>query len=378
MEVNQFKDLLFEGKLSRRQAKKLMGAFGVGTVAMPAVRAGAQAIDDDHPVFFTWVGYDSPEFMTHYVEKHGREPNYTFFDDEDSAFNKMRGGYEPDMHFPCSAVVPIWYDAGFTTAIDTGLLSNWDDLIPQFKTMTGVEIDGETHFVPEDWGQTSIMVRGDLAPEYANPENHTWSAVWDEKYAGRVSMIDYSTDATIVAAIVLGYDPWRLSDEQLVEVHAKLAEQLPLNRTLGSSMTEVAQMMASGEVVMAVAWNSLIWNAQEADPDADWIWMTPREGAMTWVCGLCIHPAAREHGMYEKAHDAIDSFISPEAGVFEIENWHYGHANIKAYEPFDDEFLRSIGLAKDVESYLSNTIFMEKMDNLEKVATLWEEVKAGM
>ena len=378
MEVNRFKDLLFEGRLTRRQAKKLMASFGVVAAVAPVAKAGAQAIDDDHPIFFTWVGYDSPEFMTHYVEKHGREPNYTFFDDEDGAFNKMRGGYAPDLHFPCSAVVPIWYDAGFTTAIDTSLLSNWDDIIPQFKTLAGVEIGGETHFVPEDWGQTSIMVRGDLAPEYADPENHTWNAVWDEKYAGRVSMVDYSTDATIVAAIVLGYDPWTLTDEQLADVRAKLAEQLPLNRTLSGSMTEVAQMMASGEVVMAVGWNSLIWNAQEADPDANWVWMTPREGAMTWVCGLCIHPAAHEHGMYEKAHDVIDSFISPEAGVFEIENWYYGHANLKAYEQFDDEFLRSIGLAKDVETYLANTIFMEKMDNVEKVAMLWEEVKAGM
>ncbi|MEM7121239.1 MAG: extracellular solute-binding protein [Pseudomonadota bacterium] len=378
MDVSQFQDLLFSGKITRRQAKKLMGAFGIGTVAMPILSNGARAFNEDHPVFFTWAGYDSPEFMIHYVEKYGVEPNYTFFDDEDAAFNKMRAGYEPDIHFPCLTVLPLWNDAGLLAPIETDRLSNWPDVIPSFKDLPGSVVDGKRLFVPEDWGQTSIMVRGDLAPEYADPANQTWNALWDENYAGRVSMIDYSTEASSIAAVILGLDPWNLSDDDLAKVHQKLKEQLPLNRLLGSSMTEIAQSMASGEIIMAVGWNSLIWNAQEADPEAQWIWMNPKEGAFTWVCGLCIHPAAIEHGMYEKAHEVIDSFISPEAGIFEIENWYYGHANVKAYEPFTDEFLRSIGLAKDVDAYLASTQFYRYQANVDKIAVMWEEVKAGV
>ncbi len=378
MDVSQFQDLLFSGKITRRQAKQLMGAFGVVPAMMPMVGSNALAQEGEHPVFFTWVGYDSPEFMTHYVAKHGAEPNYTFFDDEDSAFNKMRAGYQPDITFPCSAVVPIWYDAGFLAPIDTGKLSNWPDIIQSFKDLPDTVINGERVFVPEDWGQTSVMLRGDLAPEYAAPDDQTWTALWDEKYSGRVSMIDYSSDAAIIASLVLGLDPWNLDDQALEQVHAKLAEQMPLNRTLGRSMTEIAQTMASGEVVIAVGWNSLIWNVQEADPEADWVWMNPKEGAITWVCGLCIHPAAIEHGMYDKAHDVIDSFLSPEAGIFEIENWYYGHANKKAYEPFSEEFLHSIGLAKDVDTFLAGTEFTRYMNNLDKVTTMWEEVKAGV
>ena len=44
--------------------------------------------------------------------------------------------------------------------------------------------------------------------------------------------------------------------------------------------------------------------------------------------------------------------ISEEAGVFEIGEWYYGHSNRLAYDHFDDEFLRSIGLAKDVDAFL--------------------------
>jgi len=377
MDTNTFRDLLFKGKLTRREAKRLMASFGVVPAIMPLAATGTNAYDYEEPVFFTWAGYDSPEFMVHYVDKYGAEPHYTFFDTEDAAFNKMRGGYEPDVTFPCSAVVPIWNDAGLLAPIDTSRLSNWPDVLQSFKELPGTVFDGERVFVPEDWGQTSIMVRGDLAPEYVDPENQTWLALWDEKYSGRISMIDYSSDAAFIGAMVAGVDPWNLNDETLPLVHEKLKEQYPLNRVLGGSMTDIAQNMASGEVVIAVGWNSLIWNAQDANPEADWVWMSPKEGALTWVCGLCIHPSAQAHGMYEKAHDVIDSFISPEAGMFEIENWYYGHANRKAYEPFDEEFLRSIGLAKDVDAYLANTQFARYMNNLDQVTTMWEEVKAG-
>lgn len=378
MDVSKFRDDLFSGRITRREAKRLMASIGVVPAIMPLAGGSAGAYDYEHPVFFTWAGYDSPEFMTHYVEEHGGEPHYTFFDDEDSAFNKMRSGYEPDLSFPCLTVVPMWHDAGLVAPIETDRLSNWPDVLPVFKDLPGTVINGERVFIPEDWGQTSVMVRGDLAPEYVAPENHTWTALWDEKYAGKISMIDYSTDATFIAAVVEGLDPFGLDEDGIAQVKQKLSEQMPLNRVLGRSMTEIAQILASGEVVIAVGWNSLIWNAQDANPDANWVWMNPREGASTWVCGLTIHPAAKEHGMYEKCHDVIDSFISPEAGMFEIENWYYGHANRKAYEPFDAEFLRSIGLAKDVESYLADTYFWTHMANTEKIAVMWQEVKAGM
>ena len=57
MEVSQFQDLLFGGKLTRRQAKKLMATFGVGSMMLPMAGARpALAEPEDHPLFFTWVG----------------------------------------------------------------------------------------------------------------------------------------------------------------------------------------------------------------------------------------------------------------------------------------------------------------------------------
>jgi spermidine/putrescine transport system substrate-binding protein len=380
MEVSQFQDLLFGGKITRRQAKQLMATFGVGSLTLPMAGAGrALAEPEDNPLFFTWVGYDSPEFVQHYIDKYGEEPRYTFFASEDEAFNKMRGGFTPDLTYPCGSVLKLWYDAGLLAPIDTDMLSNWPDVMDIFKQAPNSVVDGNRVYVPEDWGQTSIIVRTDLAPEYADPANQTWAALWDEKYAGKIAIADYYTDDFAVAALLLGYDPWDLDEEKMQACADLLREQLPLNRMLTESNTELTQALVSGELVMAMGWNSTLLSMVEATDgmDTEWTWMNPKEGAMTWHCGLCIHPVALKDGMYEKCHEIINSFISPEAGEFEIENWYYGHTNRKAYEKFDEAFLRSIGLAKDLDKFFEETVFVQEMNHTEQIAIMWEEVKAG-
>ncbi len=209
METARFHDMLCGGKFSRRQAHKVMASFGIGTITVHTMSKGAQAqdADEDHPVFFTWGGYDEPEFMVHYTEKYGREPNYNFFADEDEAFSKMRAGYEPHVTFPCGPSLKRWYDAGLLAPIQTDELSNWPDVMQVFKDVPNSVVDGNRVYVPEDWGQTSMAIRTDLAPEYADPANQTWEALWNEKYSGRLSMSNVSYEAFAIAALILGIDP---------------------------------------------------------------------------------------------------------------------------------------------------------------------------
>lgn len=381
METTRFHDLLCEGKLTRRDAKRLMASFGVISVSMFTLggKALAQDADEDHPLFFTWGGYDSPEFMVHYTEKYGREPNYTFFADEDEAFAKMRAGFRPHLTYPCGPSLKRWYDAGFLAPIETDRLSNWPYVMQAFKDVANSVVDGQRVYVPEDWGQTSMVIRTDLAPEYADPENQTWKALWDKKYAGRIAMSRISYEAFAIAALVLGIEPWTMNEAERIQCENLLREQIPLNRTLEATPTERAQSMAGGELIIAVGDNGLVARLSKHAEDAgiEFTWTKPKEGAMTWHCGLSIHPAAIEDGFYEKAHDIIDSFISPESGAFEIGNWYMGHSNMKSYEGFSEEFLQSIGQTKHVDEFLANAKFLQTMNEPEVLAARWEEILAG-
>ena len=318
-----------------------------------------------------------------YRDKHGGDPTYTFFADEEEALSKMRAGFTPDLTFPCYGSIPRWDDAGVLAPIDKSLLSNWDDMLEPLKNLPEMYVNGELLFCPVDWGQTSVMFRGDLAPEYV--DDQTWGILWDPKYSGRLATTDLMNEVVAITALYAGAEnPFDLTEPEVAKVRDMLVEQQPLLRMMVSDMTSMSQALVSGEVVAGMAWQNLIVEVQEYADEvgiegAEFVWMKPKEGAYTWVCGLSIHPHAHETGMYEKCHDLIDAYISPEASYFELTEWNYGVVNSKVYERDDitEEFLEGIGLGKDVESYLESGLFQQPMKNQAELSVMFEEVKAG-
>ena len=372
---------LKDGELSRREMHAILAAGGFSFAAVNFAGKGAMAQDscgEGNPTFFIWSGYEVPDFYPEYMAKHGCLPNFSMFGDEEEAFAKMRAGFAPDVMQPCSYKVKQWYDAGLLAEIDTSHLGHWDELIPALVDMpVGVQ-DGKRVFVPTDWGLTSVTFRQDLAPEYV--DNNTWGILWDEKYSGRLSMIDSLIDGVAVAGIYKGVpNPFNLSDPADMEtVREALQAQLPLLRFYSNSMTDVENALASGELIAAATWNSS-WVALK-DQGLDVAFMTPKEGPMTWVCGVVRNPANDEQSdeMIALAYEVIDNMISPEAGAWEIENYGYGVANQKAFDIVGAEKLAELGLPADPGPYLAAGIFQEAMVPEDKIQTMFEEVKAGM
>ena len=111
MKYNKIRDDIALGRLSRRDLGKLMAAAGVAMVAMPVGGRSARAAAGDM-TYFTWSGYDLPEFFPGYVEKHGGPPSTALFADEEEALQKMRAGFQADVVHPCSARTNRWRSAG--------------------------------------------------------------------------------------------------------------------------------------------------------------------------------------------------------------------------------------------------------------------------
>ena len=354
---------------TRREALSALASAGV--IAIPfLVPASATKAAGDHPILFTYAGYDIPEFYPTYVEKYGRPPEFAFFATEDEAISKMRAGYQPDVVFPCTYKIVTWYDAGLVGPIDTNKLSNWPDVFDGLKNIDGMVRDGQRVLVPADWGQTSVTFRTDLAPEYV--DNESLDILWDPKYAGRLALFDSLVDGVLFAAIREGIDPFNMGDEEIEIVRRSLEEQRPLLRFYSNNEALIEQALASGEIVAATTWNgSFVRLTEEGVPVR---FMTESEGLMTWVCGLAITPWTPHLG---KAHELIDAFLDPRAGAIDIVEFGYGHANRKAFDLVDEETLLKIGLSKNPEELLEQGIFQTRIKNEAKIAAMFEEVKAG-
>jgi len=375
MDTNELLDKLAAGTMTRRQLTKALASVGILTVAMPLFPRTGRAATEDEPLVFTWSGYEEDGFHPSYNKKYGEPPNYSFFGDEEEAFAKIRSGFKPDITMPCSYKIPQWSDAGIIAPIDVSRLSNWDQVIPSLQHVPGTIIDGKRYWICQDWGQTSITYRTDLVdPEYE--KNPSWGLMWDKRYKGRLSMIDSLIDGVMVAAIYSGAkDPFNMTPAEVAKTKKLLQEQLPLLRYYSNSMTDVEQSLASGELVAAVTWNASYLNlTKEGLPVA---FMKPKEGAMTWTCGLTIMSFADEKKM-DRIYDVLNAYISAEAGKYEIENWGYGHANKRAFGMVSADDLKARGLSKNPDDLLKSGIFQQPIGNQPELQAMFEEVKAGM
>jgi len=344
---------LREGTIGRRQLTRLLAGAGLGLVTLPVLRRANAA--GDEILYFSWEGYDAPELHPDYVAKHGGSPQSATFATEEEALLKLRAGFQATLAHPSTYTIGRWIEAGVVQPIDTGRLSHYAELWPQLTSLKGAVQDGQTFLVPFDWGNSSIVYRTDKV-EGAD----TWSLLFDERYAGRLSMYSDPEPCVVVAALALGYsNPFSLDDAQLAEVKKLLARQKGLMRFYWDSQTAMEQAMASGEVVAAYGWNSS-YAALKADgvPVA---YAQPKEGILTWVAGLVLlNPPL---GPVDAAYDFIDAMLSPEVGKYLIEAWGYGHSNRKAFEIADPAAAAAVGISHP-DQLFSEGVFYEPVDQL--------------
>ena len=369
-------EMLATGKMSRRKFQSLLGSLGIAAVTLPMWSGPARAAAEDQPDVLTWEGWDIPEHHQEYFDKHGEYPNFSIMGDEEEGFAKILAGARYDVSHPCSYKVEIWRDAGILQPIDVSQLDHWGDIVPSLKQIPGMTTDnGDVYFVASEWGHTSVLYRPDLVdPKYQ--EEETWGILWDERYAGRMSMADSLIDGVMVAAIYGGAkDPFNMTDAEVEVTGDLLRKQLPLLRYYWTSPTDIENAMAAGELVATSSWNDSYTSLKGEGINVKY--MNPKEGAMTWVCGFCLMSAADPEKL-EKSHDLIDAFLSPESGVVTIMDEGYGHANARAFDLVSDEDLAERGLTKDPDKLLNSGIFQEPIGNEPVLQGLFEEIKAGL
>ena len=76
----------------------------------------------------------------------------------------------------------------------------------------------------------------------------------------------------------------------------------------------------------------------------------PKEGALTWVCGVMIHKDAPH---LDRAYDIVNSLLSVDAGKFMINDYGYGHSNRKSFDAFDDKTLAGLNLSRTPSNILN-------------------------
>ncbi|WP_255769290.1 extracellular solute-binding protein [Maritalea mediterranea] len=167
--------------------------------------------------------------------------------------------------------------------------------------------NGEIYGVPHVWGTSGLIVNKAEASGVTD-----YLDLCDDSVAGKVSY-RLKRPTLIGFAFSMGLDPFAAyNDEEaykdiLAKVEEKLIECKPNVKTYWGGGDEIKNLLRSGEVVAAMAWDTGGWSLNADNPDITFV--APESGALGWIDTFVLPKRGRAD---EAAYAWINFVMQPE------------------------------------------------------------------
>ncbi|NDV00376.1 extracellular solute-binding protein [Pseudoroseicyclus tamaricis] len=328
----------------------------------------ALAAQDSELIVLDYPGFENPDYHPAYIEQYGMSPTWSFFSDEEEAFQKVRAGFQADVTQICAGSVTKWAESGIIEPWDTSRIPEYENID---RNLTGAEVGGgeEVYFIPQNFGSTAIAYNPDEVPE---EDVSTLQVFADPTYQGRVTMPDNVDDAFALGYLATGVSDWtNVTDEQFEAAADFLRAVHPNIRTYWSDPAELAQLMSTGEILISWAWNETYPTMIEEGRPIGFE-REPAEGSSVWLCGYV--NMADGAGSEDKAYDFINAMLDPAIAPALLESG-YGLANRVALDEIDPSELEIAGIGSVDVPILAQLPIPNELR--EKHAETFELIKAG-
>ena len=285
----------------------------------------------------TWKGYAPQELVDKFEKETGVKVELTFSNNEEM-IAKLRAtrGAGFDLAQPSQdRISSVQEKFNIYQAIDYSKI-NGDQIIGSMldavkkNTMVGSDSFG----VPFCYGTSGLIVNKKLAPEAKD-----YDALLDKAYEGRISY-RLKRPTLIALAFASGDDPFaKYGDAEAYKalmdsVAEKMVAAKPLVKNYYANGDALLEMVRSGEVSVAMAWDNGGWKLHDENPDIDFV--APKSGALGWIDTFAI-PAKAEN--VEAAYKWINFMLAPENAAVFTNQEKYGTAS-KGADQFLDEAIR--------------------------------------
>jgi spermidine/putrescine transport system substrate-binding protein len=325
---------------------------------------------DPELVVFDWAGFEEPALIQAYVEKHGQMPTYSLFGDDDEAFQKVSSGFQADVAHPCSQMISKYRKADLIEPWDVSRIPEFANINARFLNSDVFKDDGGVWFIPTDGAYTAIAWNTNEVP----PEDVASLDVFlDPKYAGRISLPDNTDDVWALALLATGVSDWsNVTDEQFAAAADWIRQAHPNVRAYWSDPSELSQLMATGEVLVAWSWNdSIALMRSEGFPVG--FQRQAEGGATDWFCGYVNFKNAP--GSEDKAYDFINAWLEHRSAKGLLEHFGYTSTNDAAMAEISIEELTAADVNPIEGTLLSQTPIDQDMRN--RMLEEFELIKSG-
>ena len=275
-----------------------------------------------------------------------------------------------DLLFPRDRAVADLVDRGAIRPLDLDRLSNWGNLSERFQRAP-YDPGSERHSAPCLWGTTGI---GWNTGMIGDADVSSWSAMWNDEWAGQITMLDDMRETVGAALKSLGHSLNTADPDQLDRARELLFRQHPKIQAYDSTDLPTALVYedASPVHVRSDDFMTAFEKSEEREEESPLRYVVPKEGSSLWVTTATI---AADAANPNAAHAFVDHFLGAENAA-EISNYTAIATPVGAAEEHVDDEILSDGRIYPDDSTMATLEFVEPLgDDRQLYEAVWDDVR---
>ncbi|MBN1927267.1 MAG: extracellular solute-binding protein [Prolixibacteraceae bacterium] len=311
---------------------------------------------------YNYSNYLDPELIKKFSNETGIKVTLDYVNDNDEMLAKLQMGVAGyDIIFPTAFMVEIMKKQNLLAPICIDSIPNYKYITPGFRKMS-FDTTGR-YYVPYAYGYTGMVYNSN----YIEGPVDSWDILWDERYKGKIMMINEMREVFFVASKRLGFK-MDTSLSKLNMARDILIEQKPLLKKYESNA--IGDLMASEEVWIAQDWSGSITRLTSSDPKFKLGY--PKEGVLFFIDNMCIPANAPNKGNAERF---INFLLDPAHSAQNINCIMYAMPNDSAKKLIPAEILNNPTVFPKIKNFDSIEIARDFGEFNRELTRAWMEVK---
>ena len=289
----------------------------------------------------SWGEYIDESLIGEFESQTGIHVNYQTAESNETLYSLLQtGGADFDVIVPSDYMIGRLIDEGMLAELDYSAIPNYDLIDSQYKSLS---FDPENKYtVPYTWGTVGIIYNTKMVDEPIT----SWGAMFDEKYAGQVLMINNSRDALMAALCYLGYDINTTDEAQLTEAFELVKNAKDKGVYQAFVMDEIFGKMEGGNAAIAMYYAGDYLTMLENNEDLAFV--VPEEGSNWFVDAMCVLKSSQHK---DEAMEWINFIAGTDASLANMDYIWYASPNAEALAEYPAYYEEQNGEPLDQELY---------------------------
>ena len=321
---------------------KKVAAGGLACVLLAVLIFTGSASRSDRVVnVCSWGEYIDEDLITQFEEETGIRVNYQTAESNEALYSLIKmGGADFDVIVPSDYMIGRLIEEDMLAELDYSAIPNYALIDDQYK---GLSYDPENKYtVPYTWGTVGIIYNTTMVSEPIT----SWSAMFDEQYAGQVLMINNSRDALMAALCCLGYDINTTDEGQLEEAFQLIYDAKEKGVYQAFVMDEIFGKMEGGNAAIAMYYAGDYLTM--LDNNEDLAYVVPEEGSNWFVDAMCVLKSSQHQ---DEAAEWINFIAGTDANLANMDYIWYASPNAEALAEYPTYYEEEYGEPLDEEIY---------------------------